>query len=138
MDMEPGELRQNDDHAIRSGCRVLPDHRTGGIALDADSGNPPSDTGNGGTVYILGLEMTPEERAAFISDVAAAIASSANIPVLSQDELRWVRMAIQREAQSVELRKAIIEKSLGGLVWAAIVFLGYVLLDYLKSHGWKQ
>lgn len=82
--------------------------------------------------------MTPEERAAFISDVAAAIASSANIPVLSQDELRWVRMAIQREAQSVELRKAIIEKSLGGLVWAAIVFLGYVLLDYLKSHGWKQ
>lgn len=136
--MEPCELRQDNDHALRGGCCFLQDHRQHGIALDADSCDSPSDPGNGGAIYFMGLEMTPEERAAFVSDVAAAIASSVNIPVLSQDELRWVRMAIQREAQSVELRKAIIEKSLAGLVWAAIVFLGYVMLDYLKSHGWKQ
>ena len=44
-------------------------------------------------------------------------------------------MAIQREAQSIELRRAIIEKSLGSLVWSAIVGLGYLLIDYLKNRG---
>lgn len=44
-------------------------------------------------------------------------------------------MAIQREAQSIELRRAIIEKSLGSLVWSAIVGLGLLVLDYLKTHG---
>ncbi|CAB4200070.1 hypothetical protein UFOVP1356_22 [uncultured Caudovirales phage] len=79
--------------------------------------------------------MTPAERAEFIADVAAAIQVA---PVtLSDDEQRWVRMAIQREAQSIELRKAIIEKTLGGLVWAALVGFGYLLVDFLKNHGFK-
>jgi hypothetical protein len=79
--------------------------------------------------------MTPAERAEFIADVAAAIQA---VPAtLSDDEQRWVRMAIQKEAQSIELRKAIIEKTLGGLVWAALVGAGYVIVDFLKTHGLK-
>ena len=79
--------------------------------------------------------MTPAERAEFIADVAAAIQAT---PVsLSDDEQRWVRMAIQKEAQSIELRKAVIEKTLGGLVWAALVGFGYVVVDFLKNHGIK-
>ena len=47
--------------------------------------------------------MTPAERAEFIADVAAAIQA---VPAsLTDDEQRWVRMAIQKEAQSIELRK---------------------------------
>lgn len=79
--------------------------------------------------------MTPAERAEFIADVAAAIQA---VPAtLSDDEQRWVRMAIQKEAQSIELRKAIIEKTLGGLVWAGLVGAGYVIVDFLKNHGLK-
>ena len=79
--------------------------------------------------------MTPEERAEFIADVAAAI--KVVTASLTDDELQWVRLAIQREAQSIELRKAIIEKTLGGLAWSAIVGFGYLLLDFLKNHGLK-
>lgn len=80
--------------------------------------------------------MTPEERAEFAAEIAACLrpAASSN---LTEEEQRWVRMAIQREAQSIELRRAIIEKSLGSLAWSAIAGLGYLLLDYLKNHGVK-
>jgi len=79
--------------------------------------------------------MTPEERAAFVQDVAAAIQSAA--PTLSDDELRWVRLAIQKEAQTIELRKAIITKSLSGLVWAGLVGFGYMVLEWLRLHGMR-
>lgn len=79
--------------------------------------------------------MTPEERAEFIADVAAAIQA---VPAtLSDDEQRWVRMAIQKEAQSIELRKAIIEKTFASLAWSAIVGLGWLFVDFLKNHGFK-
>ena len=79
--------------------------------------------------------MTPDERAAFVADVAAALMLKE--PALTDDEQRWVRMAIQREAQSIELHKAIIEKTLAGLVWAAVIGLGAVLLDFAKNHGFR-
>lgn len=53
-------------------------------------------------------------------------------------EHHWVRLAIKREAQSIALRQAIIEKSLAGLVWSAIVGFGVILFEYLKAHGWKS
>ena len=56
---------------------------------------------------------------------------------LSDDEQRWVRMAIKREAQVSEFRKAIVEKTLGGLLWAAVVAIGYFALDFLKTHGFR-
>jgi hypothetical protein len=79
--------------------------------------------------------MTPEERHQFIDDVAAAI--QAKSTVLTDDEQRWVRMAIQSEAQSIALRQAIIEKSLTSLVWSAIVGMGYILLAWATSRGFK-
>ena len=29
------------------------------------------------------------------------------------------------------------EKTLGGLLWAAIVAIGYLFVDYLKNHGFR-
>lgn len=80
--------------------------------------------------------MTPEDRAALIADIAAALRPHAT-PQLTDEEQQWVRMAIQREAQSIALRRAIIEKSLAGLVWAGFVGIGYIFLDFLKNHGFK-
>ena len=77
--------------------------------------------------------MTPEERKILVAEIAEVLREAS--PQLSEEEQHWVRMAIQKEAQSIELRKAIIEKTLGGLIWSCIVGAGYVLLDFLRNHG---
>lgn len=78
--------------------------------------------------------MSPEERKELIGDIVSALSTTSHT-TLSEEETRWVKMAIQKEAQSIELRKAIIEKTLGGLVWAFIIGAGYVVLDFLRGHG---
>lgn len=79
--------------------------------------------------------MTPEERSTLVAELAEILKGAT--PRLTEDEQTWVKMAIQKEAQSIKLRNAIIEKTLGGLAWAGIVGLGFVLLDFAKSHGIK-
>ena len=79
--------------------------------------------------------MTPEERAQFIAEVAAA-ASPAPV-LLSDEEVRWVRLAIHKQEQSIALRQAIIEKTLGGLAWSGLVGLGYMVLEFVRNHGVK-
>ena len=81
--------------------------------------------------------MTPEDRTQFIADVAAAIKAAESAPVLTDEEQQWVRLAIQKEAQSIRLRQAVIEKTLSGLAWSAVLGLGYVLIDFFKNHGFK-
>ena len=81
--------------------------------------------------------MTPQESAEFVADVAAAIKASEPVPVLTEEEQQWVRLAIQKEAQSIKLRQAVIEKTLAGLVWSAFVGLGYLVIDFAKNHGFK-
>jgi hypothetical protein len=79
--------------------------------------------------------MSPEDRAQFIADVAEAM--KINDTCLTTDEQQWVRLAIARQEQSIRLRQAIIEKSLAGLVWSAIIGLGYLIVDFMKGHGFK-
>lgn len=81
--------------------------------------------------------MTPEERTQFIADVTAAIKAAEPAPILTEEEQQWVRLAIQKEAQSIKLRQAVIEKTLSGLVWSALLGLGYIIVDFLKNHGFK-
>ncbi len=81
--------------------------------------------------------MNAEERTELIAGIAAAVREIGAPTPLSDDEQRWVRMAIKREAQVSEFRKAIVEKTLGGLLWAAVVAIGYFALDFLKTHGFR-
>lgn len=46
----------------------------------------------------------------------------------------YVEIVLQREAERSALRRAVIEKSLGGLVWSAILGLGAAVWSYLKEH----
>ena len=55
---------------------------------------------------------------------------------LSAEEVQWVRMAIQADAQRAELRKAIIQKSLAGLAWMLLLAGGGWFVDYFSAH-WK-
>ena len=79
--------------------------------------------------------MTPEERKELMLEIAEVVRSAS--PHLSEEEQHWVRMAIRREAQSVELRQAIIEKTLSSLLWSALVGLGYLVVNYLTHVGSK-
>jgi hypothetical protein len=80
--------------------------------------------------------MLPEERALLIAEIAEAIQSSKKHE-LTEEELQWVKLAISAEARKIRFRDAVIEKSLAGLVWAAIAGAGYIFLDFLKSQGFK-
>lgn len=81
--------------------------------------------------------MTPEERALLIAEIAAAI-QAAPKRELTDEELQWVRLAISAQARKIRFRDAVIEKSMTGLVWAAIVGVGYIFVDFLKNHGLKM
>lgn len=81
------------------------------------------------------MSLTPEERTELVQELAQALACASHAPQLTEEELQWVKLAIQREAQSFKLRQAIIEKTITGLIWMGLVGLGYMVLDFLRNHG---
>ena len=87
-------------------------------------------------------EYTGPERRTHVSkddlvtDIVRALQESQPAS-LNEEELRWVRLAIQVEAQRIRVRQAIIEKTLTGLVWMLLVALGYILLDYFQARGFN-
>jgi len=81
--------------------------------------------------------MTPEERAEFAAEIAAAIRIRSTDTGLSEEEQRWVKLAIQAEVQRIEFRKKVIEKTLTSLIWSGVVALGYMILGWATNHGYK-
>jgi hypothetical protein len=81
--------------------------------------------------------MTPDERAEFAAEIAEAIRIRSTDTGLSEEEQRWVRLAIQAEVQRIEFRKTVIEKTLLSLIWAGVVGLGYIVLGWATNHGYK-
>ena len=79
--------------------------------------------------------MTPEDSSLLISDLLVALKSSDTC--LDREEQQWVKNAIKAQNDMERLRKAIIEKTLAGLVWAAILGLGYLIVDFFRNHGLK-
>ena len=80
--------------------------------------------------------MTPEQRAELVADIISAI--HAATPPITEDETRWVRQAIQLQCDRAKFRKAVIEKTLAGLIWAALVGLGYIFVEWAALHGFKK
>ena len=82
--------------------------------------------------------MTLDEntKAELIALVKHAVNEAVEQHPLSPEEIHWVRMAIEAQAERAELRKAIIHKSLAGLVWVALVAAGGWFADFFIKH-WK-
>ena len=81
--------------------------------------------------------MTPEDRALLVSELTSVLRERRAENILSPEELAWVKNAIKAQNDMEKLRKAIIEKTLAGLVWAAIIGVAYLFVDFLRNHGLK-
>jgi hypothetical protein len=81
--------------------------------------------------------MTPEDRALLVTDLTNVLRQREAENNLSSEELAWVKNAIKAQNEMAQLRKAIIEKTLAGLIWAAVLGLGYLFVDFLRNHGLK-
>lgn len=91
---------------------------------------------------ITALEAITQERQDALRDtITGAVQDAMPKALLSDQQLRWVELAIEREADSQRFRQAVIEKSLGGLIVAALLFVGtgawIVLKEFLANHGLK-
>jgi len=82
------------------------------------------------------MTLDEQTRLELAQLVKQAVNEAVESRPLSAEEVQWVRMAIQADAQRAELRSAIINKTLAGLVWIGIVAAGGWLVDYVTSH-WK-
>ena len=80
--------------------------------------------------------MTPEERSELIAEIVSAI--HAATPPITKEETRWVRQAIEIQCRRAKFQTAVIEKTLAGLIWAALVGLGYIFVEWAALHGFKK
>ena len=70
--------------------------------------------------------------------IQTAVREAMPRPMMTEQEHAWVKLAIERQAQSIAFRRQVIEKSLTGLIWAGIVGLGLIVREYAIAHGmWR-
>jgi F0F1-type ATP synthase delta subunit len=79
----------------------------------------------------MAFEFDKEELKTFLKEVIAEAAHP-----LSDDEIKWVRLAIEAEAKKAAFRQAVIDKTLIGLLSSGVIGLIYFCIDTFKNH-WK-
>jgi len=79
--------------------------------------------------------MTPEERSELLLEIKCAIKEGE--PKLCPQEIEWVKRAIEIQTKRIAFMDSVISKSLAGLLWSFILFLGYLAMEFLRSHGFK-
>ena len=77
------------------------------------------------------FEFDKEELKSLLKEVIAEAAHP-----LSDEEIKWVRMAIEAEAKKSAFRQAVIDKTFIGLLSSGAIGLVYFCLDAVKTH-WK-
>lgn len=85
-------------------------------------------------------EARYETQEMLLREVRGAVSETmmehlAKVPVLSDEELKWVRLAIKREAKRAERWEAVMTHTLKGLAWVALVALGSMFIAWLADHG---
>lgn len=80
------------------------------------------------------MVLDDQTRKELVSLVKAAVSEAVEAHPLSPDEVHWVRMAIQAEANRAAFRKAVIEKTLGGLALAAAVAVAGIFMAGFKNY----
>lgn len=88
---------------------------------------------------ITALEAIVKDRDESMREIIReAVRAAMPKALLTDEEHGWVKLAIQREAQMSAFRRAVIEKSFIGLVWAGILGIGIMIREYAIAHGvWR-
>lgn len=79
------------------------------------------------------IAVLRDELVVAIQEIVTVAASKEH--TLTPEEAEWVRLAIKAEAERAALRKAIIEKTLTGLVWSAICVIGVYIWDHMVAFA---
>ena len=82
------------------------------------------------------MVLDDQTRLELVNLVKQAVNEAVESRPLTAEEVQWVRMAIQADAERAELRKAIIQKSLAGLAWMALAGIGTWAVSFFADH-WK-
>ena len=69
--------------------------------------------------------------------VTQAVKDAMPTALLSDEEHRWIQLAIKQKSQSIEFRQGVIDKTLTAFVWALILGVGIIVKEYFSAHGWK-
>ena len=77
--------------------------------------------------------INKEELVALLKEV---INESVESHPLSNEEVEWVRLAIQEQVRKAKFRQAVIDKTLIGLMSAALLWLGSKMVEVVMAH-WK-
>ena len=78
-------------------------------------------------------QMAKEERVVLLKEI---ITEAVEKHPLTDEEVQWVRMAIQAEAKRAAFRQAVIDKTFIGLMSSAAIGLLMYGVEFFKSH-WK-
>ena len=76
---------------------------------------------------------TKEELVTLLKEV---VSQAFEAHPLSDDEIQWVRMAIQAEAKRAAFRQAVIDKTLLGLLSSAALGAIMYAVEFFRAH-WK-
>ena len=77
--------------------------------------------------------ITKDDLIILLKEVIAEVVES---HPLSDDEVKWVRLAIQAEAKKAAFRQAVIDKTFIGLLSSGALGICYFIVDSIKTH-WK-
>ena len=80
------------------------------------------------------MTLDEQTKSELITLLKEAVLEAVEHHPLTDEEIQWVRMAIKAEAERAALRKAIIEKTLAGLVWMLVVGLITLVWSGLKGY----
>jgi hypothetical protein len=82
------------------------------------------------------MALNQLEKEELVNLLKEVISEAVEHHPLSDEEVQWVRMAIEAEARKAAFRKAVIEKTFVGLLSSAAVGLAVYALDFFRMH-WK-
>ena len=77
--------------------------------------------------------MTKEELVILLKEV---VLEAVETHPLSEEEIQWVRGAIEEQAQKKAFRQAVIDKTMIGLLSAALLWVGSKSVEVVLAH-WK-
>jgi F0F1-type ATP synthase delta subunit len=77
--------------------------------------------------------INKEELVTLLKEV---IAEAVESHPLSDDEVEWVRMAIEEQARKAKFRQAVIDKTLIGLMASGLLWMGSKMIEVVMAH-WK-